>query len=292
MAIYEKLLVVAVAVHCLDIDLSQRDLIEIPSNISADVTTLNLESNKIKGVNATVLMAFQELIVLKLAYNEIHYIDEEAFDNNPKLRELHLKNNRIDSMTSSFGAAHSSLKTINLWGALTQEGTRTSNFSRCVNLQILVLAHNIYPTLDVSILPHKLQVLTIKSAYLAEFPDLAHKVPSLKKLELQSNSISSIPAKRLEGLTLLNKLYIGGNPLECDCHLRDFRMLHDQGVLVVLDEPVCEGPPELHGQKLLAINISALECPTGKRNFGPYYKHGLTLMPAWLSNHMVSKSGM
>ena len=290
MAVYEKLLVVVVAVNCLVIDLKQRDLIEIPSSIDSGVTTLNLELNKIKGIDATALMAFRELIMLNLAYNEIYYIGEEAFDNNPKLRDLHLQGNRIDSMTSSFGAAHSSLELINLWGALTQEGTRTSNVSRCVNLQRLIIGYNGYPTLDVSILPYNLLAINIKSANLKEFPDFAHGTPYLKKLDIQNNLISSIPAERIEGLKNLVALNIAGNPLKCDCHLRDFRMLYAMGVLNEWDEPVCETPPALHGQMFLAMDNSTLKCPTGKRipgtNFTNMKGH---LIPAWMSNPCIVK---
>ena len=134
MALYGKLFIMITAVNCLHIDLSHRDLINLPNNINSTVTTWDLANNKIKSINATSLIALQDLVILSLAYNEIHYISEEAFGSNPKLSELYLQGNRIESMTSSFGAAHKSLTKIHLWGAFTQGGAQTSNFSRCVNL--------------------------------------------------------------------------------------------------------------------------------------------------------------
>ena len=130
------------------------------------------------------------------------------------------------------------------------------------------MSYNEYPTLDVSILPHSLTVLIIPGASLEEFPDFAHRTPYLKKLDINSNSISSIPVELIEGLSDLEELHIAGNPLKCDCHLREIRMLYDLCVLGVQDEPVCETPPALQGQQLLAINIATLRCHTGKRISG------------------------
>ena len=185
-------------------------------------------------------------------------------------------------MTSSFGAAYNSLTMIHLWGALTEEGTRTSNFSRCVNLQTLIIGYNGYQTLDESIFPHCLTVLNPKYTGLEEFPDLTHQTTYLETLDVHGNSISSIPTQRIEGLKYLEKLYIAGNrmhvlpglmkysikeislagnPFTCDANVCDLRMLHDLGILDVLDEPVCKTPETYEGQKALVMNISGLECP-------------------------------
>ena len=282
MAIYKELLLVVAAVNCLNIDLHQRNLAEIPSNINPGVTTLNLVGNKIKGVSATSLVTFPDLLKLLLAYNDIRYISEEAFDHNPKLSKLHLQGKRIDSMTSSFGVAHDSLTVINVRGALTQEGKHTSNFSRCVKLQKLDIGYNGYRTLDASILPHNLIELNMIDNDLDKFPDLTLQTPYVKKVILQGNSISSIPKERIQGLKYLEKLYIAGNhiqilpglmetsikeiqsgrnPFICNSSVCDLRMLHDLGILVVLDEPVCEAPEAYQGQRILAMNISTLACP-------------------------------
>ena len=185
-------------------------------------------------------------------------------------------------MTSSFGAAHKSLTKMQLWGAFTQEGAQTLNFSRCVNLQTLVIGYNIYKTLDASIFPHSLIELNMRYTGLEEFPDLTHQTTYLKTLDVYGNLISSIPTQRIEGLKYLEKLYIAANrihvlpglmknsikeitlaenPFTCDANVCDLRMLHDLGILDVLDEPVCETPETYEGQKVLVMNISGLECP-------------------------------
>ena len=248
MSVYGKLLIMVTAVNCLHIDLSRRDLTNVPNNINSTVTTLNLANNKIKSINATSLRTFQDLVILFLGGNEIHYINEEAFGNNPKLSELHLQGNRIESMTSSFGAAHKSLTKMQLWGAFTQEGAQTSNFSRCVNLQTLIIGYNIYKTLDASIFPHSLIELNMRYTGLEEFPDLTHQTTYLKTLDVYGNLISSIPTQRIEGLKYLEKLYIAANrihvlpglmknsikeitlaenPFTCDANVCDLRMLHE-----------------------------------------------------------------
>ena len=117
---------------------------------------------------------------------------------------------------------------------------------------------------------------------LKEFPDLTHQTTYLKTLDVYSNSISSIPTQRIEGLKYLEKLDIArniihvlpglmknsikeislaGNPFTCDANVCDIRMLHDLGILDVLDEPVCEAPEIYEGQKVLVMNISGLKCP-------------------------------
>ena len=71
MAIYEMILMVVAAVNCLDIDPRGQDLTEVPSLIDSGVTTLNLQYNKIKGINSMSLILFQELAIFLLPYNEI-----------------------------------------------------------------------------------------------------------------------------------------------------------------------------------------------------------------------------
>ena len=282
MAVLAQLCVVVVVVNCLDINLSNRNLTTVPTNINTNVTTLVLNNNNIERISATSLMSFRDLITLLLTTNKIRYIDEGAFDNNPKLSQLHLAINQIDSMTLAFGAAHSSLVLINLWAALTPDGTRSSNFSRCKNVQSLIIGYNGYYTFDASILPPNLITLNMKYIGLEEFPDLTHEAPYVKKLELQGNFISSIPTERIQGLKYLEKLYIAGNqiqrlpdliktsikeidlagnPFTCDSHICDLRMLHDLGFLDVMDEPVCETPQIYKGQMVLVMNISGLGCP-------------------------------
>ena len=282
MAVLAQLCVVVVVVNCLNINLSNRNLTTVPSNINPNVTTLFLNNNKIGRISVTSLMFFRELTALLITTNMIRYVDEAAFDYNPKLSQLHLSINHIDSMTSTFGAAHSSLVVINLWAALTPDGARSSNFSRCKNLQTLIIGYNGYYTLDASILPPSLITLNMKYSGLKEFPDLTHEAPNLKNLQLQGNSISSIPTERIQGLKYLEKLYIAGNkiqvlpdliktsikeidlagnPFTCDSHVCELHMLYDLGILDVLDEPVCETPETYKGQMVLVMNISGLACP-------------------------------
>ena len=281
MAIYKKLLLLVAAVNCLDIDLSNREFTDVPSNIDSGVTTLNLQYNKIKRINSTSLMPFPTLLILILEYNEISYISEDAFDHNPELTELLLQGNQIDSMTTSFGAAHSSLTAISLYRALTQEGIKTSNFSRCVNLQKLNIGYNGYQTLDGSILPKRLVELSMKLNDLETFPDISHQTPYMKILILKGNLLSSIPTEIIQGLkhlerlhiasnriqvlpglmgTPIKEIYLKGNPIACNSSLCDLPELYDLGVLAVLDEPVCETPEQYNGQRVLAMNISTLGC--------------------------------
>ena len=282
MAIYGKLLLLVAVVNCLDIDLSQQILTEVPSNIDSGVTNLNLQHNQIKEINSTSLMAFQDLLILNLEYNLISHISEEAFDHNPKLTELLLQGNRIDSMTSSFGAARGSLTAISLYRALTQEGINTLNLSRCVSLQQLNIGDNGYQTLDATILPKSLVDLSMKFNGLETIPDLTHQTPYMKTLILKNNVISSIPTEIIQGLkhlkllhiagnsihilpdligTSIKEIYLKGNPIACNTSVCDLRKLYDMGILHILDEPECETPEAYKGQRVLAMNISTLGCP-------------------------------
>ena len=59
----------------------------------------------------------------------------------------------------------------------------------------------------------------------------------------------------------IKEISLAGNPFTCDANVCDLRMRYDLGILDVLDEPVCETPETYEGQKVLAMNISGLECP-------------------------------
>ena len=261
----------------------REDLVRVPADIDPAVTRLDLSHNNIERICVTSLDAFEHLSILLLTHNSIRFIEEGAFDNNRFLTELHLSCNRIDMMTSSFGASKNSLVTIYLWQALTAKAIAHANFSECNKLEFLNIGANPYFILDVSILSHNLIELALNYMELSEFPDLRYETPYIEILHLQNNRIYTIPSERIMGLnyiktifssgnmlqilpdltsTDITKLSLAGNPWLCNSFLCHWYMLPN--LTIEGDAPTCETPTVYRGQMVLNVDSSLFACGTSK----------------------------
>ncbi len=100
-------------------DCSEMGLTQVPNDIPANVSHLNLDDNLIhKLPKDAFVRAFSSLLVLTLRNNLMETIDEGAFDNLPQLQDLNLFGNCLTSnfslSESVFSKLASSLKKLDL----------------------------------------------------------------------------------------------------------------------------------------------------------------------------------
>ena len=75
-------------------------------------------------------------------------------------------------------------------------------------------------------------------------------VSALEWLELSYNNLRSVDINTLKVLPKLSVLYLEGNPLQCDCQLKEvWRWCQDHDIQTVYEEtaPECDTPSEVQG---------------------------------------------
>ena len=115
---------------------------EIPEN-SIDVEELIIVRNNIRDVTNESLINYPCLIILDLQANNIRYIHDGAFDNNPNLRILMLAWNTLLHIPSDFGPATISLvKVLFFNGVKSKSELENMNFTTFSQLYKLGLGGN------------------------------------------------------------------------------------------------------------------------------------------------------
>ena len=105
------------------VDCSSRDIVQIPTGVSNDVTELDLRGNKIDFVQENVFMNMVNLRVLILAENSIRTLQGRCFCHLSYLERLDLNDNNIDFFNSSVFVGLQSLR------VLTMSGLRLTSYS-------------------------------------------------------------------------------------------------------------------------------------------------------------------
>ena len=80
------------------------------------------------------------------------------------------------------------------------------------------------------------------------------KIRDLNKINLKNNSLTNIPEDAFTGLNNLAPLYLGGNPLICDCDLVWLRSFADGIRISDKDSWLCALPQKLSGQRFISLN--------------------------------------
>ena len=107
----------------------------------------------------------------------------------------------------------------------------------------------------------KVKSLNLHSNHLDKLADISH-MEQLEELYLQNNRFSSIPDLYDTPFTTLT---LANNPLVCDMTLCWIRMWPSmKSTSIPTDEPVCAGPAEVAGMKLMDLDPTFMECFRGE----------------------------
>jgi Leucine-rich repeat (LRR) protein len=196
---------------------------DLPGHFGPQIETISLQSYNIVVIEAN---AFSELKLpnlwkLDLIYCDVVTIKKNAFNGLQDLLSLHLDNNEIEIIEAgaffgvlklnSLSFQHNKLKTLEY-----------GMFDSLVNLNILNLNDNLLKSLK---------------------PKMFEKAQSLTTIFVKENGIESIDTSVLEGLNKSARLYVGKNPLVCNCALKkEWPVLRDRIV-----GATCGSPSNLAG---------------------------------------------
>ena len=287
---YHPFLLMAVRVcyisSAIYIDKSSMGLASVPQNISIQVTSLNLNHNRIIRITNKSFAMFKELHTLKLVRNGLTYIENGSFDHNAKLEKISAAVNNIIQLPHSFGAAATSLRHLHLWCALRDPAVHKINFTEMINLNWLNIGcSNLHGVFDASRLPRNLGNTCLNYGRLTQFPDFARHTPNIATIMTAGNAITEVPSDYIIGNTALKQLNLNNNklstipdlyhlPLEgltlyenhivCNQSLCWIRMWPWMRTPTdITDDITCATPASLQGVLLMAINPITLGCHNG-----------------------------
>jgi Leucine-rich repeat (LRR) protein len=197
-----------------------------------ELTELHLGFNKIKSLKPGVFQGLPNLEILVLTDNKVTTLSEGIFGalceehiTNPCAYVTHLSHDTRSlqrNSTCNMSSALTSLRYLNL------SFNRISSihphiFIHNVQLQSLLLKGNFMLTLQTDFLyiPSLLK-LDISDCNVTELSTDSFKcIPNLLELDVSFNRIEIINVESLKQIGDLQVLFMSGNPLVCDCQLKD-----------------------------------------------------------------------
>ena len=186
------------------VNLRKMGLSEVPNSIPLNVTTLILDGNAIRRLEANSLGQLNHLENLKINYNALTYIDNLAFTNNTNLSALHMAGHNLSTFPSELGGASDWIEVIKMGNS--KQNLTQAELNRFVKLISLVMSSNLISNGELVLheLPN-LQYITAKRCQLTVFPILS-AAPSLRVVQLNDNDFEEIPQSTIQGLDMLRIL--------------------------------------------------------------------------------------
>ncbi|KAK3095585.1 hypothetical protein FSP39_016351, partial [Pinctada imbricata] len=213
------------------LNLGHNSMVDIPRGLFYNMRKLaylQLDSNRISRINQHDFQGLQNLIFLDLSYNKLEGIDQGTFMNTPILRELDLRGENTLTRARVFNLdAYSlmglsqSLEKLVLTDSVLDEQKLWSALKRLKNVVVLELGGTgltDIPDLQF-IYNKKLKYLMLENNNLTSISQmkLAGLEDTVVNINLQRNKVQQIEKCAFGQLKALQTLYLGGNPLKCDC---------------------------------------------------------------------------
>jgi hypothetical protein len=181
--------------------------------------------------------------------NEINEITPGTFKNISNLEYLDLSYNRLNNLHSDLFCGLVNLRYINLAGNKLQR-LHPDTFFGLPNLQGVSLNNN--PELQIPtdgnfINSHSLSQLAISDCNVSSVSaETFANVSALELLDLSYNYLRTVDINTLRALPKLYTLYLYGNPLQCDCQLREvWRFCQDRNIRA--EDVECDTPSGVNG---------------------------------------------
>lgn len=173
---------------------------------------LNLGNNNIRTLQNNVLKGLESLQVLVMSRNNLVEIERQAFSNLKQLTTLYLHRNALSQLQGGTFAELKSLKDLNLaWNKFRK--IRNSTFA-CLpqTLDILHIDFNEIDSLEPgSFVKVPRSTLSLTGNKISSIPQGTFDLPTLRDLQLNNNTLTTIVAESYEGLPQLNRLWLTDN---------------------------------------------------------------------------------
>ena len=235
--------------------------IPAPTAEETECTHLVITDNFIYNIHTNDFVSYPKVKNLNLRNNSIDTIAENAFNGLTQLVDLSLETNNILQLPNNLGFPVQNLERWVLWNAMKDDVTYSFEypyFSAFINLNNLDLGsikHQV--TFNTTILPRTLTYLRLTLTQISQFPDFSN-MGSLKTLMINSNSLAYIPLDNLKTLSGLRKLDIQRNMLTS---LPDISFMADLETLLINNNQL-NTLPDLYDTSLTILEMAGnpLEC--------------------------------
>ncbi|KAM3914583.1 leucine-rich repeats and immunoglobulin-like domains protein 1 [Leptodactylus fuscus] len=194
------------------VDCSNLGLTEVPTDLPAGATHLNLSHNKLKEIDAAALVELQGLREVQLGYNELTAIPSLG-PASSKVISLSLHHNKIRNIEQRDLIPYTSLETLDLSSNDLTE-IRSGSVPLRLRIKDLNLGSNKLSSLESGSfdnLSRSLLTLRLSKNRISQLPVKAFKLPLLTQLELNRNRIRSIEGLTFQGLDSLEILKLQRN---------------------------------------------------------------------------------
>ena len=176
------------------LDLSQRNLVDIPPDISPEGTTLDLSGNMLTIIKAGAFSRLTNLTELRLVKNLIHTVEPGAFDGLLRLEFLHLGENKLEFIPDFSLLPMIKFLTLGLNPLHSMDLKNEENLREAVYLEELNIQwtwRNYFPPFPYL---QNMKRLSLVGNHMRNTPLLLfQRMPNLEKIWMNYNKLSSIP---------------------------------------------------------------------------------------------------
>ncbi|XP_052802182.1 insulin-like growth factor-binding protein complex acid labile subunit isoform X1 [Mya arenaria] len=274
--------------HNIISDVENDAFIVAPLNQLSKITWLSLQYNRLKEINGYALYGLPHMKFLNLGHNRIRHVhnkslytlsslqnlllndnkirnfEDNTFVNLKQLTSLNLENNKISTVNDNTFIGLANLEDINIVsnGLKTISQNALRHFS---SLSTLTLKSNLLSTFSFEdiLLLKKITVVDLSNniLYRVTFPN--QKTHNIRQLELSTNRLETLSPDVANVLAPGGNVWLGDNPLSCDCRLAwlpdSIRQSYKLRLLGTT-KTVCTSPPSLHGMKVMDVASSNFQC--------------------------------
>ena len=218
-----------------------------------ELTYLSLRRNRLSAIIPGTFQNVSNLQYLGLEYNVIEHLEVDVFSGLINLKYVHLTNNKLSSVHPDLFLGLPTLQIV--------------HFSKNPALQI--------PTERHFINSRSLRLLDISECNTSSLSvETFANVTALELLFLNDNKLRTVDINILTALPKLSALYVGGNPLQCDCQLQEvWRWCQDNSIQTVHEGtgPHCVIPSQ--GNSLPWMVLEERQCLQDNVRNNVAYEH-------------------
>ncbi|XP_051947364.1 leucine-rich repeat-containing protein 4C [Xyrauchen texanus] len=251
-------------------------LTAVPEGIDPLTQVLVLTKNRFSSLSWSAYSGFTHLHELDLSFNQISVLEPPG----PVLKNLsvlNLSGNRLAGLGGKVFSCAPSLMEIYL-NENELRSLHDATFSELPQLEIIELSRNKLPALPSRLLQRMSSV-------------------SLKKFDLENNSLSIMPDGFFSFKPDIAYVYLSHNPWLCSCavdYLHSYLNDQDHNIYIHVvsniftpgaETVVCAKPPHLKGQSIIELEKDVF-CPQDPTNPPPLYNRGD--IGSWLTESDIS----
>ncbi|KAM6290251.1 matrix-remodeling-associated protein 5 isoform 2-T2 [Porphyrio hochstetteri] len=188
-------------VHC-----TFRSLAAVPARISKHVERINFGFNSIQSIYENSFAGLTKLELLMIHGNDIQDIPNGALKDLVSLQVFKISYNKLKVITGQTLQGLSSLMRLHV-DHNRIEFIHPNAFNGLTSLRLVHLEGNLLQQLH----PNTFSTFMVLDYF---------KLSTVRHLYLSENALKTLPAGMFQGMSLLENLYLHGNPWACDCSFK------------------------------------------------------------------------